>query len=1545
MAIITRYKFKNFYQTAIPQTAGLVEDGGFSTYTLDTPQTPGGTSDFLGVIQNVHLLGLLDKVTVDTKRRNPNEIDTMTPEQFRQTLERGEMVKTVNEIGWVVINKSRASFYYKDCKLTPTGSGKQPHSEHYFDIDNFYIDNFRLVTGPDGPQGRTNVGLPALEQLAPIDPNIENNLGLIGPKLYGMGINEYFKNVVINGSVPNWDTEFYYQRGRGDGDYLLPSPFDSVQLSATYKPTNPIRRVDLYLATITEHFNNPFTLPQADGKWGRLRGTSIDFGAKASDREPVLLLNRETFLNLYFNTGSCIPSGSTDTGGGEDKRDDKRDGVDDVDDRVYFSDPNFPFDEFPKMSGFPILAMDCHGNEVSFPIEQKGNYKSEYPIQGASTTLSPADISYPTEVDSTDLTFVKHNFQSELITDGIRDPREPNPTSKDLQKGILNIVYNCNTCDAEAVPKFRDKDGDIPEFVGPIVENYIQQIRYNIHNVFGIRGYGKQLLELGCGTDGLTQFSDGHSFIEYIGESAFGCGDKISIISVPEFFVEMYRKFENSETKKYRREIERASKLPDWWADILGNIISDVDIRIHDQAHINDLIQDLTLGVPDQDYVEGKTVTYDNWIRWEDWHISYPDDDWSERNDRKLVSRWKAMTRPIFQRLMNSTEVMPRWDSIETLGDFMKYRNNEFGKGGSEDSSPPFLIKNIYDRLDEAISVKNTNELVNSIENQNKEAFNPFYWAPTFITNFFTNVINLPGTDIQVAIPNLPNVRDISNTMRAIERYIKFKPTPQEPEFKLTDTQYNAIIALATRITIDALEYVYLNTVMDLYAPNPPRNSLQPLRMFKEGGVVLQSRTGLYRTMMEPCPVMFLGFQDEMQINADIRTLKKNNLIDTLYYKGKNYGVSVSSDDTENTTLKTIINQNSDNIFNGQSSLIHRSTINTQSINSVNQDGNDLSSSDTLTRIFTRPMMKRRVKKYGINPLLDIFYLNMKPNKSSDAGHPYSHPHPHNKKTPFGYPHNKSDKKIWPDFTWGQYPSIFPPMWNEPTRTTDLNGLAENDLYAGSTHGDIAWKKREPNTILSLYDRWEAELASSGIPDELSEYLKTGNSNAEVLVLRDKTPILDLYYMLMEMHIRGVSWNEILHYVEKIKSCIKYKENDDYELDLSELESINAMVSETLLAITLFPNNDDIYIPPFVLFGMVKDVSTLPETIEDEREVQKLLGKYVKNIHIINRTDKILKIDEIFLEKTARTDIYQNSGYDHFYLNTEQIPNQSDPLIKITGKSMSGFTVNPLDINNSYEYSSMPKIPITFFPEYAEHGFLYDVYLIIRGKLGNNYFYKKIYISGMPTSKYRFRNTEISSIQPLDCKQELYFGDIAAENENFEFDGQTFYDTRDPSKLLIKSLKLTNILDYDDILIESIDFIYPQRSHDRDVDGFNKLTRMIGPKYFEDYGGSSSPVPYFKYVTIKDGEFSVIENNKIILNQILKPFKEYDFTESPVYNLNIAFTPKFYDQVYTANLIINYKILSEKGGVKKRLDDTSKIVSIALNGCSFTPGFIPKYKL
>jgi hypothetical protein len=278
MAIFKRYKINSFKEVMINQPSGLVQDGGFSTYTI------GSDSDFVGVIKSITLIGEVIEITMDTGRFNVNQINNTTQSEFDQLVSNGTIRVTERSLGWTEIAKTRASFYYEECSPT-SFVRKRPVSEHYYDFSTFAFGTSLVAgSGLQDTDTQYSVGESALRQVGTFDPNIGNNMGVFGPGFNQMDIQSYMR-MIINSTISTGQGSI--QNQQGESRFVNGwQPLDGQILT----------QIQLYLADKNEHFNNQNSQTISSGKYGRTRDT-IQEGFRAS-----------SYVGIDFSktTGQCL---------------------------------------------------------------------------------------------------------------------------------------------------------------------------------------------------------------------------------------------------------------------------------------------------------------------------------------------------------------------------------------------------------------------------------------------------------------------------------------------------------------------------------------------------------------------------------------------------------------------------------------------------------------------------------------------------------------------------------------------------------------------------------------------------------------------------------------------------------------------------------------------------------------------------------------------------------------------------------------------------------------------------------------------------------------------------------------------------------------------------------------------------------------------------------------------------------------------------------------------------------------------------------------
>ena len=170
-------------------------------------------------------------------------------------------------------------------------------------------------------------------------------------------------------------------------------------------------------------------------------------------------------------------------------------------------------------------------------------------------------------------------------------------------------------------------------------------------------------------------------------------------------------------------------------------------------------------------------------------------------------------------------------------------------------------------------------------------------------------------------------------------------------------------------------------------------------------------------------------------------------------------------------------------------------------------------------------------------------------------------------------------------------PSIFPPRWNEPMVVEqnpnasvnylpsvfkdskyEINALGEGDSTATFWRemqnwniGDLHFKDRRPNNILKAKDRWSMRIESF-----------SANRGDSVVILKDKTPILDIYFGLLNLHTFGIGWDVIVPLIRETKNAVKIAtyfregrlvpDEEKSSINLESLEAINNKIQSLLKA-------------------------------------------------------------------------------------------------------------------------------------------------------------------------------------------------------------------------------------------------------------------------------------------------------------------------------------------------------------------------------------------
>ena len=601
MAIINRFQIRRYNEIQLDISPGTIPDGGFSTFNLDNPTSTGpfGTSDFVGVLKQLVLLGEIIKEVVDTNprklRQDPIPIarfNQLTQAEFTTLVQNGDIVinpmtrGNAEVIGWIELGKSYPSFYYQDCSVSGN-AGKQPKSDNYYELSQLTPSLYRVNGQGNGPI--------ALQQIG--SWNINETYGNWGASAYPgqepMSFEDYMR-VVVNGGGTDLFT-FLTQRP------LLQIPLLIADRLENFDGNNT--------TILTPSFSDPTSATPTNEKtvYGRIRRT-ITEGFKG--------------INLKTSLGICIPLSTTvtpPTSTGDGTTEEGEDELSDTYD--YFGEEDFSevlpdeyVDDIVVLTNDDILNIPCE-KTYGLPIRVYSNGSfvatgSSYYFGVAGNTMSGSKqmIVY----GESDVSPIQNMLEDSLLNDGVKDPRSMSGNSEFIPNGTFKSMFNKNDCVIEIHEDYRDKDGDIPEVVGPIVTRYIENVRKEMINRFITEN---PLKLIGYGTDGYEYYSDGNSYTELHGESIFGCGYPFSIADIPEIFNEMYPVSikdkqgrlafghdENENVSFFRETFERPTQLPleaikvlDW----LGGL----PIRfVEKRGTLSDMFNDFVLGVPDLDF-------------------------------------------------------------------------------------------------------------------------------------------------------------------------------------------------------------------------------------------------------------------------------------------------------------------------------------------------------------------------------------------------------------------------------------------------------------------------------------------------------------------------------------------------------------------------------------------------------------------------------------------------------------------------------------------------------------------------------------------------------------------------------------------------------------------------------------------------------------------------------------------------------------------------------------------------------------------------------
>jgi hypothetical protein len=481
MAVFKRFKIDRYKEVMINQPSGLVQDGGLSTYTLDSD------SDFLGVIKSITLIGEVVEITMDTGRFTVNQINNTTQLEFDELVSNGTIRITERILGWAEITKTRASFYYEECSPT-SFVRKRPASEHYYDFSTFAFGSSLVAGfGLNDVSNEYSVGETALRRIGSFDPNITNNMGVFGPRFNQMDLQSYMR-MVINSTI-------------SDGQGSIQNTQGEVRSVNGWQPLDGqiLTQIPLYLANKDEHFDNQNSQTISNGKYGRNRD-SIQEGFRTNDYGSI---------NLFTNKGNCKETSIVSSVVG---------GVVIGPSGVTTTPTTTTGVVIPRVVG-DLESVSC----------LQSNWKTKF--QGIDNVLGvtdpannrdlidgivPSSENYNSDFVKTSVrTFIQHmdSFYN------IRDPREILNDNYQIPQGTLNAEF-VNNCELVVLPNILDKDGNIPEPVGPSRSHGVERTRKYLQTNFYF--YDKTLFRTRKNKDGIQEYSDGKSFREYAAPSSIG---------------------------------------------------------------------------------------------------------------------------------------------------------------------------------------------------------------------------------------------------------------------------------------------------------------------------------------------------------------------------------------------------------------------------------------------------------------------------------------------------------------------------------------------------------------------------------------------------------------------------------------------------------------------------------------------------------------------------------------------------------------------------------------------------------------------------------------------------------------------------------------------------------------------------------------------------------------------------------------------------------------------------------------------------------------
>ena len=1371
-----------------------------------------GTSDFNGVIRTHVLLARMEVYTVDTGLMSFNQFSQLTPQQA-QIAFGGTALR--EDIGWVKLGETLPSYYYEDCPGVFNGlrvPGRLPVSTPFFSMGSLNIPTLNrgiieIVNGEgDGlnalvPVGIYNIGnINFLLSFGP-DP-------LAFPAMAPIQNIQDYLRLIINQT----------------GTSLIPGP-GGFQNSVTV--TAELKSVELQQSNRDVIVNPSNPRYQANDSDTTESGYVYDDGAKLRWSEPWLIIPESFSAGLLGpnpnigslgtwnsenggrNQGSCIPFPNIqepdrpvgpDGGGPDVGPGDGQDG------------------------GTPDLSEEEIDRQIFDSL-----CPEPYPLNA-----EPYDIVTSEEISSTSLivTFNTNQIQDtiELLRSeyqlqeklyDYRDPREPFLESYTGKNGLLYVKRNRKRCTNDIYPAFRDKDGDVQEVIGPAMSNYFKNVRKSLSSLYGIEG--EILKSIGTGSDGYGYFSDGNSYIELLGETVLGCGDQISFgLDIPEIRAESILNIED----KYFNKVTSAN---------LKSSNSKQSITLH----MMDLLYGMMSGDRYVSIEDGERLALINLGRKNPY--STLNEALEDQGLNKMTGVWENVMYPIYDKLLGNVP-KSKYDVFSSETILGKSTRNEFRI------------------IDIAISIEDTSSLNNPLNLPTQTPIKNWDWLFSKGLGAFTlNYTYEAG-------PN--GIADTSNSKSSFSATIDYFALIQfgiglisfiddllasDPEEIPWRRNYIEVVDDRIKIT---REYSDGEKYETFIIEEEERFRQNRRRIHKKGNVILQSRSGLYNISTLPCPIIFLGYSDnyyEIDPNdriTNIENLSKKEIIEDIKVK-KKIGIQEPSSNSNNDfSLNVNQPQQVGPIFRSINNQLLSSNTNSSNLNKPEYD--------------TIPTIKPRIKKYGRNPLLDVFYLNVvNPYVQANDSLPPTQTNRYSIQKRWSNPNrlpfrsNRSEKNwhLWPELEYAEFPSIFPPHWQ----------------YIDQTN----WNKKVKTTILPLEQRWSMQV----------DY-ENRESDKSYIVLKDKTPILDLYFSLMEMHVNGISWKEILQYADTALSCVK---NNNYlnwtseqkiEMDIDKLEKLLEIVKSRIER-HKSGSNLELYLSSY-------DYGNVKVTQKNNISGQVLIKNNTSSDFIITN----VYLEDIYDESdNIVTDLYDRNPSQYFEI--KQFPNV---------------------VPKSGNYLDFSEITFEFNPSESQPNFSYTVNLIVEGDINGQQITLKSEILVNTVSETDVRYYNDSFFDLIETPSLIDFGVVESNVSNEKILSWNSIGLSLNADTNVKQLVISNQSEYDRIKLDSIhmyDFVVT------DVD--NKVDLEELPQSF--YVMNTRQILVITNITGKN-ESSVYRFGS---NDIIQPL------QSKVVHLGLL--PTKSNRTYRTKLALNYTVLPRVQNSKFGLVKKTKIVD--LNGVSF----------